>query len=192
MKIIWNLVLVFMSIISLFYVVYFFLKIHEHRSTRNKRRSNAEKAYSDDKQFLQMITEHINRTFVFYYSYLVNTAMNMYCKIMGLLFSVASFSLQVLSDLCIGEIRGMQTYRPFMGLSISLLTVVFVIVIIYVKPQKRSAQYLHAWRKMNFQYNRLVIEYASIKEPNSCVDLLQKEATFLHEIEASLKEDIDS
>ncbi len=80
MKIIWNLVLVFMSIISLFYVVYFFLKIHEHRSTRNKRRLNAEKAYSDDKLFLQMITEHINRTFVFYYSYLVNTAMNMYCK----------------------------------------------------------------------------------------------------------------
>lgn len=192
MIIIWILVLVFMLIISLLYALYFFLKIREHRSIRNTRRSNAEKDYSDDKQFLQTITEHINRTFVFYYSYLVNTAMNMYCKIMSLLFSIASFSLQVLSDLCIGEIRGMQSYRPFMGLSVSLLTVVFVIVIIYVKPQKRSAQYLHAWRKMNFQYNRLVLEYSSIKEPNKYADLLQKEALFLHEIEVSLKEDVDS
>ena len=60
MKIIWNLVLVFMSIISLFYVVYFFLKIREHRSTRNKRRSNAEKAFFPSERIIILCVREIS------------------------------------------------------------------------------------------------------------------------------------
>ena len=71
-------------------LLYIFLKKHEQKKKRNKRIKTVSSIMGGDQKVPFIIEEHISRTYVLYYSYVVHTALNMFCKILGLIFSVAS------------------------------------------------------------------------------------------------------
>ncbi len=167
-------------------LLYIFLKKHEQKKIRNKRIKTVSSIMGGDQKVPFIIEEHISRTYVLYYSYVVHTALNMFCKILGLIFSVASFAMQVLSDIC-GKCKDPYSshYHPLMGISLSFLAVIFVIIIVYVKPHKRAAQYLNAWRFMNYRYYVLLIECGILdKQFRNEIDMMNK-------TEQSLSDDID-
>lgn len=172
-----------MFVLLLFYIIF---KKHEQKKIKKKREDYVSSMMKNDIESLSLVKDHIGRTYVFYYSYVIHTALNMFCKIMGLIFSVASFAMQVLSDVC-GKNYDQITkcYHPLMGISISFLAVIFVIIIVYVKPHKKAAQYLITWRSMNNHYYQLLVDCGILKSA------LTSEIDFLNNAEHSLIDDVD-
>ncbi len=186
MVLIIQVVVIIFFLLLLFLLLYIFKKQHEQKEIKEQRIKYVSFAVGDNPSTRSLIVEHITRTYVLYYSYVVHTALNMFCKIIGLILSVASFAMQVLSDILekCGDPYS-RFYHPLMGISLSFLAVIFVIIIVYVKPHKRAAQYLNAWRSMNNQYYHLLIDSGVLEENFSY------EIYMLNKTEQSLCDDVD-
>ena len=122
----------FTSVMIIFGVIYFFVKWYEHRKTRD-RRIAACKHLGLDKVDEELFEDLANRTFVFYYSFVLQNIIGIICDLFSFVYSVVTF-VQIANDDA--------------NIIVSLFAILFVIMIIYLKPHRRSSQYLNAWRAM--------------------------------------------
>ncbi len=127
-----NFVVAFVLIMIGFGIVYLAIKITEHRFTYSRRRAACNEV-TQNEIHKELFNDLAKRTFVFYYSYALQNIIAILCNLFALIFSIVS--LIGFQDDEVNEI-------------ISLFAVIFVVITIYIKPQKRSHYYLLAWRKM--------------------------------------------
>lgn len=177
--------LITLSFIMLFIgIYYYFTKQSEQKKVLLARQahintlklSNSEKA---------MLNELVSRTYVIYYSYVVETAIFMLCNIYGLLFTITTF------------IMSFAPAIDFKNYIISFLAIFFVIIIIYTRPQRRSTQYLHAWRILSACVHTVLYscESSHSKFPflrGTNLNLTMYIAEILHKVEVTFTADEDN
>lgn len=125
---------IFSTLMIIAGVVYLSLKVSEHYTMRKKRIEACKKLNLQD-VYEEQIVELVHRTYVLYYSYAIQNIIAILCDLCGLVFSVATFIMAPESQ---------------SGKLIALLAVIFVVIVIFVKPHRRSSQYLKAWREMDY------------------------------------------
>ena len=85
------------------------------------------------------------------------------------------------------NVAGQETVQQ----TLSILSVFFVLLSVYLIPQDRSKQYLLAWRKLDSHIlNLLLNDYTSMSDAD--IQTIFRESNQLREkIESSLKNDVD-
>lgn len=152
--------IVFVCIIGLVAVMlfvgllYIAVKVVECRRLLKRRKNFISQSNfcESEKNLLERLAERI---YVIYYSYALHTTIYMFCNICGMLFTISTFVL---------SFSPANDYKVY---SIAFLSMFFVIIIIYTKPQRRSTQYLLAWRKLTNAMNILLYGTLPLVDPSS-------------------------
>jgi hypothetical protein len=182
-----SLVFLFVIIIAaafiLFSLLYLIIKPLEHRKIRRSRVAGC-----DNSALPEVFKIHFkniaDRTYVFYYSYCLQTIITLLCNLFSLVFSIATF-------LSIAVEQNDDT-----NYIVSMITIVIVAVTIYLRPQRRSSQYLHAYRKYNKHSQELLIAFLSLnptdlEDVNNGYKIMNDSVEYSHSIESLLTSDDD-
>ena len=164
-------------------ITYFFIKRKENKK-RTKRYESAINSFETLSQnHKEYLFDLADRTSVFYLSFVLNNVIFLTCGLFGLIFSVATLVLSETS-LC-----SQYSCTPFETFVLSFLAIIFVIVVLYVKPQGHCREYLLAWRKMNAHTQKLLQKDFNRLSKKKVDKLIEKSVKFRSKIERSLNSD---
>lgn len=121
-----------------------------------------------------------NRQEVIYRSYILHNSLNLISSFFSLKYSIATFATSVVV---------MDNVASWKDTVLSVLSMLFVVINICVKPRQHSKQYLLAWREydehtkyiLQHNYNNLTIEEIE--------NIIKKSINVQSQIEKSLKYD---
>ncbi|MEN6418774.1 MAG: hypothetical protein ABFC73_07610 [Clostridiaceae bacterium] len=176
--------LITLSLIMMLIGIYYYFKKRAEQKKIMFARKEHIKTLSLSASEKSILEELVSRTYVIYYSYVIETAIFMLCNIYGLLFTITTF------------IMSFSPTIDFKNYIISFLAIFFVIIIIYTRPQRRSTQYLHAWRILN--HCVLTVLYTTENTHTELpflvgeTNLSQYIAEILHKVEITFTADEDN
>ena len=134
------------GIIALVYIVAMFNK-HKYRTETLRTRFYNQNFRSDDEK--TAFSYYLEREQNYIQNYILFQITGKLCEMLSIIYSVSSLLLTYVEEdrwlVDIGKI------------AIPIMSVILIIVVIYVVPSRRWAEYLQAWRDMDY-YNNLVLE----------------------------------
>ena len=92
-----------------------------------------------------------DRNYTYIMNYYLYQIIGKVCEILSIIFSVISLCLSLVND------YGPQTLSHYFRLPIALLSIAFIIVVVYLAPSKRMAEQLDAWRKSEVIINKILV-----------------------------------
>lgn len=127
------------SIIVSFIYVKLMVRKHKDRLKLHKDRFKKQNHSEEEEiSFDFLLEKELN----YIRNYIIFQIVGKLCEMLSILFSVTSFSFTFISEENAWFSVGKQV--------IPLLSVVMIIVVIYVVPSKRWAEYLQAWREIDY------------------------------------------
>lgn len=158
-------ILFVLSILAAFFYVLLMLHKHKKRFNLLKERFDLQEHTDEEKKGFDLLIEREKN---FIRNYITFQIVGKICEMLSIVFSVSSFAFTFIIDNRIVFSVGKQI--------IPLMSVVMIIVVIYIVPSRRWAEYLQAWREMDYSINCILegsISFNNIpeilKEIESCI-----------------------
>lgn len=127
----------------------------------------------------EYIFDTIERAKTYYLSYLLHSILCLLCRIFSAIFTICGFYMTN----AVGQELAQQV--------LSILSVFFVLLSVYIIPQDRSRQYLLAWRQLDGHVRELLLTDFGQMTPEDTQAVFTKSNRLRISIENSLKNDED-
>lgn len=128
---------------------------------------------------IEYLVDTVNRAKTFYIAYILHSSLSFLCRLLSAIFTVCGFFMT--------NVIGHETEQQIL----SILSVFFVLLSVYLIPKDRSKQYLLAWRKLdNHILSLILMDYKALSKAEIECKFTSSNA-FRNELENSLKNDED-